>query len=128
MKTLYIVRGLPGSGKSTLGAKLAPNASYAADDYFMSINGEYIFDPSKLGEAHKACQEAVETEMGAGTTSIAVCNTFTQKWEVEPYLSKARKHGYTVNIIHCQSMFGNTHGVPETSIQAMANRWQFDIG
>ena len=41
MKTLYIVRGVPGSGKSTF-AKTLGGTHFETDNYFM-IDGEYKF-------------------------------------------------------------------------------------
>jgi uridine kinase len=62
---MFINRGLPGSGKSTLTRKIA--ALYeseerkcvvcAGDDFFTDkITGEYKFDPNKLQEAHASAQ------------------------------------------------------------------------
>ena len=44
MKNLYIVRGLPGSGKSTFARSIAkPYQIFEADQYFMK-KGKYNFD------------------------------------------------------------------------------------
>ena len=50
MKNLYLLRGLPGSGKSTLSTQLG-GSHFETDKYFVGENGEYNFDPSKLKEA-----------------------------------------------------------------------------
>lgn len=127
MKTLYIVRGLPGSGKSSLGELLAPSNSFAADDYFTEFYGTYEFNPRLIGAAHNACQKNVEVAMQWGDGTIAVCNTFTQKWEAAPYFALAEKYGYSVFVIHCQNNFGNVHGVPDEGIEKMRARWDEDI-
>lgn len=51
---LIIVRGIPGSGKSTLAKKLCAllGGAYYEADMFFEQTGEYIFDPTKLAEAH----------------------------------------------------------------------------
>jgi predicted ABC-type ATPase len=128
MKLLYIVRGLPGSGKSTVAGKLAGEFVYEADGYFYSINQEtqtveYNFDPTQIGRAHKWCKDQVEKRIKTGN-DIAVANTFTQKWEVEPYIELAKKYGYDVQIITVQSNFKNVHGVPDKSIERMRARWE----
>ena len=48
-KTLYILRGIPGSGKTTHAKRLAGTNGViiSADDYFMR-DGEYCFDASKF--------------------------------------------------------------------------------
>jgi len=55
-KILYIVRGIPGSGKSTI-AKTLGGIQIESDQYFIDSNGEYKFDASKLHNAHNYCQE-----------------------------------------------------------------------
>jgi predicted kinase len=127
MKILYIVRGLPGSGKSTVAGKLSDRV-IEADYYFSCFNSksgeiEYNFNPSKLGAAHKWCRDNVENHMKM-SEDIAVSNTFTQKWEVEPYIELAKKYGYDVQIITVQSNFKNVHGVPESTIEKMKARWE----
>ena len=57
MKMLHIIRGIPGSGKSTMARKLAPNAAFEADAYMVDQQGNYAFDPSRLGEVHQKCYE-----------------------------------------------------------------------
>ena len=58
MSTLILVRGLPGSGKTTLAIKLAaayPGAAcLSADNYFTdALTGEYRFDSAQLEQAHE---------------------------------------------------------------------------
>ena len=65
-KTLYIVRGLPGSGKSTFAKQLVSHDFLVceADKYFIDKEtGEYNFDFTKIKDAHKFCQDTVETYM-----------------------------------------------------------------
>ena len=123
-KTMYIVRGLPGSGKTTLARRIAEKV-FAADDFFYELGGgTYDFDPKRLGEAHAACQVNTEAALMSAIESVAVANTFTQSWEAEPYYKMAEKHGYSVFVIECQSDFGNVHDVPPEAIEKMAARWE----
>ena len=125
MNKLYLIRGLPGSGKTTLGGVIARDSRrcFSADDYFTDEDGEYNFDPTKLKEAHADCQMRARRQM-ASRLDFAVANTFSQSWEAEPYFRMAEECGYDVCVVECQNDFGSIHGVPESSIEAMRERWE----
>tara|TARA_B100000131_G_scaffold202804_1_gene194763 strand:- start:926 stop:1339 length:414 start_codon:yes stop_codon:yes gene_type:complete len=124
--TLYIVRGLPGSGKSSLAKKLT-EVVYSADDFFTNKKGEYNFNAKLLGKAHEWCWGKVRDAMFIGVNAVAVANTFTQAWEAEKYYQIAEEYGYSVFVIECQNDFGNVHDVPQESIDAMKERWEKDL-
>lgn len=131
MQRLFLIRGLPGSGKSTLGRELAPGANHAADDYFM-VGGEYRFDPAQLAAAHTFCQAQTQTSLKAGRAAAAVANTFTCRWELEPYFAIARERhalpividlydgGFTDDVLARR----NEHGVPVAAIAGMRERYE----
>lgn len=127
MNELFIVRGLPGSGKSTFAHKLAaltPNAKVReADDYFTDSAGVYTFDHSKIREAHTLCQERVMNDLSRGHTCI-VSNTFVKHWEMEYYKELARKFNIPYTVIHVQGEFENVHGVPDAIIARMKANWE----
>ena len=133
MQHLYLVRGLPGTGKSTLASRLA-NAAIAADDFFTE-DGVYTFDPSKLPEAHQECQSRCSRGLDAGQ-DVAVANTFSQAWELAPYLALAEAAEGEVRVVvldlfdagctDAELTARNAHGVPEGGIAAMRGRWEHD--
>ena len=127
---LYIVRGLPGSGKSTLAAQLAPGAAFATDDYFYNDAGVYRFDAAKLREAHADCQQWAQAALSRGVI-VAVANTFSRLWEMEPYLKMAAEREIPVTILEVQTPLTddelaarNMHGVPADVIRRMRARWE----
>jgi len=127
-KILYIVRGIPGSGKSTLAKHLTSNV-FEADHYFYDNDGNYNFIPSEIKEAHKECQQFVGYAMESGIQKIAVSNTFTQEWEMVPYLDLAKKHGYMVFTVIVENRHGgvNQHGVPDDKLELMRNRFEIKL-
>ena len=95
-RTLFLIRGLPSSGKSTFAGGLfwlgEEPRIFEADTYFY-IDGKYVFDPKKLPAAHEDCRQRVEHAAEFSSTHLVVSNTFTQRWEMEPYIELSRIFG-----------------------------------
>lgn len=135
-KTLFLLRGLPGSGKSTLANLLWDDFLICeADKYFYGEDGTYNFDPTKLKDAHKWCQEKVETYMKDSLINdqfyrqIVVSNTFTQEWEMKTYMDLAYKYQYRVVSLIVENRHGgsNIHGVPEDKLKIMKDRFEIKL-
>ena len=126
MKILIILRGLPGSGKSTF-AKLICNQHVEADMFFIQ-DGEYKFDVSKLKQAHEWCQWKTEEWMKK-RYNVVVSNTFTMEWEMEVYFELAKQYGYQVHSLIVENRHGNQsiHSVPPETIEKMKNRFEIKL-
>ena len=97
-KLMIIARGPSGSGKSHMVNKLSQELGapiFSSDDYFMQ-QGKYIFDVSKLAEAHEWNRQRVEGEITKGTPIIIVDNSNTKFWEMKSYTEMAVNNGYEV--------------------------------
>ena len=128
-KILYIVRGVPGSGKSTFAKSLNPDAHYEADMYHTDKNGNYNWDPNKVRESHEWCRRMVKEAMADGKNRIAVSNTFTQEWEMTGYYNLAEWYGYQVISLIVENRHGgkNVHSVPADTIQNMKERFEVKL-
>jgi predicted kinase len=126
MKTLTLVRGLPGAGKSTF-AKTLGGIHIEADHYFMK-DGEYKFDASKLKQAHEYCRTSAEGWMMEGY-NIVVSNTFTQEWEMYAYYGLAEKYGYRVHSVIVENRHDgiNVHGCPVEKVKEMKDRFEIEL-
>jgi predicted kinase len=127
MPKLTLIRGLPGSGKSTM-AKAMTDADpmlkhFEADQYFVDASGDYKFEPSELEDAHSWCFAETRSAINDGF-SVVVSNTFTRKWEMEPYLKIAKTHGAELEILVATGDYGSIHSVPQKTIDAMRARWE----
>ena len=120
---LFIIRGLPGSGKTTFAEKLKSDGIVSdvveADHFMTDQNGNYKFDAKMLERCHQECQMWTKYYLDLGR-DVAVANTFTRKWEILPYI----KMGYDYTIVEMTGSFPNVHGVPKNVIETMAKRWE----
>ena len=121
---MILVRGLPGSGKSTIGSIISDTV-HSADDYFIDSSGEYKFDGIRLREAHKYCEDRCRGDMLSGKERIVVCNTFTMGWEMDTYYNMAKEYGYRVHSIIVENRHNgkNIHGVTDEKVEVMRKRF-----
>lgn len=132
---LILLRGLPGSGKSTLANIILqqpsnnPQEVLSADDFFVNNEGVYIFDVTKIKEAHNYCRFRCSERMRQGIARIVVANTFTQEWEMDEYFKMAERYNYRVHTVVVENRHGNQniHDVPEDKLQQMKERFQIKL-
>lgn len=124
MPILYLIRGLPGSGKTTLARDMVKSGMgvyVEADMYFEDHNGNYNFDPNNIKKAHEFCIFTAGAALIEGH-NVIVSNTFSRIWEMEPYLILPRVEKHVV--ITCEGDYGSVHGVPADKIEQMKQRWE----
>jgi len=131
MKYLILLRGVPGAGKSTVAELLSENGKYpicTSDDFFM-INGEYKFDYSKIGIAHKQCQEKAEISMKNGYNKVFIANTNVKLTEINEYYKLAEKYNYRVISLIVENRHNgeSIHGVPLEKIEEMKENFNIKL-
>jgi predicted kinase len=115
---IVLVRGLPGSGKSTYAKGLAGYTHLEADMYF-EVDGQYVYDKSKINAAHNWCVESAKKALEQGE-NVVVSNTFIKLWELKKYINL----GYPFSIIEMTGTWPNVHGVPAEVVSRMQQAWQ----
>jgi predicted kinase len=131
MGHLVLVRGLPGSGKSTFAQRAYPTYVHEETDKRMYKDGVYVFQPEMLAQYHHITQLGVKHYLSQGR-DVVVSNTFTKYWELDPYL---RMEYETCVVYSLQTHLSidelaarNVHGCPAAVIQNMKNRWEVFSG
>jgi adenylate kinase family enzyme len=141
-KQFILMRGLPGSGKSTKAKELAGEQGqvFSTDDFFcINEEQEYRFDGSQLGPAHQWNQRRSLEAVKKNIQIIVIDNTNTTLREMKSYLEHmrlAQKMGYELSIeepdtewqFKANELFvRGTHNVPQTHIEKMLNRYVKDV-
>ena len=129
MNNLILLRGVSGSGKSTIAPMFENAVLVSTDDFFLDEYGDYVFDANSLVINHQKCQLAVDMMMQDEEKLIVVHNTFTVDWEMDAYFDLAKKHGYAVHTIIVENRHGsrNVHDVPQDAIKAQVKRFSVSL-
>lgn len=126
MKTLILVRGVPGAGKTSLLDTLKFDICVSADDYHTDRFGNYDWKPENVKASHEWCKNEVIFAMTESEETIVVHNTFTQEWEMQPYITLAAMYGYRLVTLVVENRHGSksVHNVPEETVQKMKDRFE----
>lgn len=128
---LYIIRGVPGCGKSTLAAMLANaiGCSYVeADQFMVDSNLNYEFKPEKLGYCHNKCYDFVESELKAGR-DVIVSNTSVKLRDVNSYIKLAQTYNQLYTSIIVENRHGGVdcHNVPREKLEEMSRNFNVKL-
>jgi predicted kinase len=147
--TVHIMRGIPGSGKSTKAFWIAEgNQSRvcSADDYFIK-DGKYAFVAHEIGKAHQSCLKKfvdllhLYRSQAIPKIDVVVDNTNLRLWEFDIYVKIAELAGWKVEyhefvpprdatlgeyVRECAAR--NTHGVSANQCLRMASIFEVRHG
>lgn len=122
MSTLYIFRGLPGSGKTTEANKLGCIVISAQDMYAMR-DGEYKWSAQNTKDAKLWAENILGLCLRAGV-DVAIAEVMPKLEKVKMLIDDARGFGYNCKVTDLivdveTSLARNIHNVPEKTIRLM---------
>lgn len=136
--TVILYRGLPGSGKTTAAEKVS--RWHCENDSYHLKDGKYCWDPTRVKDAAMACYRNFCLGLCVDRKgTITVANTFTQRWEIQPYIMQGLAMNHEVQIVNMHADFlskeeiikfheRNVHNVPLSSMHVMYKRWESSEG
>lgn len=129
MGTLILLRGLPGSGKTSFAKTLNHNGNHFEADMYFYKNEKYEFDVDNLIHAHNWCFNKTKTAIRNNEGVVVVSNTFTRKRELQNYIDLANEFNYKVISLIVENRHGreSIHNVPEETISKMKNRFDIEL-
>jgi hypothetical protein len=116
---LVLIRGLPGSGKTTRAQDYKKQGyEHFEADMFFEVEGDYVFDEAKLGEAHAWCLLQTRMALSIGA-HVVVANVFAQLEDLKPFTDL----GFDWEVVEATGGGESVHGIPSTVIRGMKENW-----
>jgi len=126
MKTVYIISGVPGCGKSTIAKQIAGETGVVceADAFHYTKDGVYDWKPENVKSSHEKCFLKFKNAIDDGVEIVINSNTNTTVKEWANYNDYAIENGYTVFKMIVENFHNNDsiHSVPQETRNAMADR------
>ena len=138
--TIFIMRGLPSVGKSTLSDVLKlvhpDSVVLSTDEFFVDKeSNKFVFDKEKLLKAHEWNFSRFKKAIEDKKPNIIVDNSNIKYFHYHHYLDYGQRHDYFVAIITIphndvseqQLAERSSHGVTRNTIHRMKKEFQWEI-
>lgn len=115
MSRLIVVRGVPGSGKTSFAYRTFPGIFHVENDMYHMHDGHYAWSKENMPKAISWCIETCKSALSLGF-DVVVCNTFTKQKFIEAYKKIANEFGASFHVYRCVGKFKNVHGLSQDMV------------
>ena len=129
-KQIIILRGIGNSGKSSFCELIAEPKIVCCADFFFEEDGNYNFDPSKLGLAHAKCRDDFDDALkNLDIINIIIANTNTKPSDYSYYVTQGEKVGARITYVILEKRHNgvNDHNLPQHVLERQANSLKQDV-
>lgn len=132
MREVIILRGAPGSGKTSLARLFVlmhgpMTLVISADSYVYENGGKW--SPEAMLTAHRQCQDQFVRALAIGVELIVIDNTNTKESDFACYQEAARLYGYEVRCLVVENRHNgkSLHNVPDSTVRRHRRRIQENV-
>ena len=118
--TLYLIRGVPGSGKSTFTRKVFGNRLILENDQFHMHSGKYEWIGKRQSEAIDWCIDVADMSLSKKMDCV-ISNTFTKVGYIDTYKRLADLHDANFVVYRMMGNFHNVHGLNDKMVSNFKN-------
>lgn len=127
-RSMLIVRGMPGTGKSILGSTLefkTTNTTLRESDFFFGHGHRWKFREEDLGKSYAWCMQKCYATF-KNKEKLIVANRFVRAKEIKGYVNLGLSYDYQVIVVHTlgQPDWKSSKGIPAEKITKMAKDFE----
>lgn len=119
---LTVIRGFPGSGKTTY-AKKHFDCVHLENDMLWVVDGVYRFDRSRYEAQKSLLRQLVHCVLQLGV-DVVVSSTFVTIADVDLYREIAENYNADFHVLRCVGTFDSTHDVPKSVMARMISQFE----
>lgn len=130
-RILYILRGVPGTGKTTRALELCKQLDLVveADQFphrYIRHQGVLMgLNPTvSNADAHAWANGVLKSLLAMHLPKVAIANTMCKREWVQPFIMLADRYGYQPVVVDCTTEYGSIHNVPDEVMNRMRETWE----